>query len=181
MLNGSGDVGPGEFDIRDVAPPNSPGLDPRNLAFDDVLTLQPRHFEAYVAVLWSKEGFRHVTLTPSTGDGGVDVVALNGEGGELIQCKTSQTAGRELSWEAIKDVVTGEAAYKVKYPGVTFKKTCVATTLFNSGAKLHAQHNNVRLVDRPALEEMHNRKPITLEEVEVLVYSAWSNNGGQSR
>lgn len=122
MLNGAGDVAPGEFDIKDVAPPDSSGLDPRRLVFDDVLSLLPRHFEAYVAVLWSKQGFRDVTLTPSTGDGGVDVVALNADTGDLIQCKTSQSGTRELGWEAIKDVVTGEAAYKAKYPGVTFQK-----------------------------------------------------------
>ena len=94
MLNGSGDIGPGEFDIHEVAPPDSAGLSPHILTFDDVLNLQPRHFEAYVAVLWSKEGFRQVTMTPSTGDGGVDVVVINGLDGALIQCKTSQVTGR---------------------------------------------------------------------------------------
>jgi len=177
MLNGSGDIGPGEFDIHEVAPPDSAGLSPHILTFDDVLNLQPRHFEAYVAVLWSKEGFRQVTMTPSTGDGGVDVVVINGLDGALIQCKTSQVTGRELSWEAIKDVVTGEAGYKAKYPGIAFQKICVTTAVFNHGAHVQAQHNKVRLVDRSALEEMHSPKSITLEEVEKLIYAGWADNG----
>jgi HJR/Mrr/RecB family endonuclease len=93
----------------------------------------------------------------------------------LIQCKTSQTIGRELSWDAIKDVVTGEAGYKAKYPGVAFEKVCVTSALFNPGAWEHAQHNRVRLIDRQTLEEMHTRTPITLEEVENLIYTGWSD------
>jgi Restriction endonuclease len=81
--------------------------------------------------------------------------------------------GRELSWEAIKDVVTGEAGYKAKYPGVAFQKICVTTALFKHGAHVQAKHNDVRLVDRSALKEMHSKKPIALEEIKKLLHAGW--------
>ncbi len=117
MLNGSGDLGSGDFDLKKVAPSGSVNLEPRELTFEDVLSMQPRHFEAYTAVLWARRGCANVILTPLVGDQGVDVVAIDGSVGELIQCKTSQRSDRELSWDAIKDVVTGHAAYQLQYPG----------------------------------------------------------------
>src|SRR5690606_26932831 len=81
MLNGSGDIGAGDFDIGEVAPPESPKPMSRELSFDDVLSMQPRFFEAYVAVLWCRQGFPSVALTPAAGDGGVDVVAIRGSEG----------------------------------------------------------------------------------------------------
>jgi HJR/Mrr/RecB family endonuclease len=171
MLNGAGDIGADEFDVREVAPPGSAGLQPRRLQFDDVLKMQPRYFEAYVAALWSRDGFGQVTLTPASGDAGVDVVALRGDEGVLVQCKTSLSEGRELGWEAIKDVVTGEAAYKLRYPGVTFQKVCVTTQRFNPGAREHARHNRVRLVDREALKEIHGNHDLCFEDVDQVLYS----------
>jgi hypothetical protein len=172
MLNGSGDLGANDFDIADVAPLETPGTQPRRLTFEDVLSLQPRHFEAYVAVLWSLQGFRKVTLTPASGDGGIDVLALKGTEGELIQCKTSRQSGRELGWDAIKDVVTGEAAYKRQYPQIEFRKVCVTTQRFNSTARGQADLNRVRLVDQDVLEDLHRSHPVTLEQVERALYSS---------
>jgi len=111
-----------------------------------------------------------VTLTPVVGDGGVDVVALNDREGELIQCKTSQRSDRELGWEAIKDVVTGTASYARQYPGVRFKRVCIATQAFNSGARNQAVYNEVELYDRKRLSELHGRYEIALEHVEEVLY-----------
>lgn len=173
MLNGSGDVGPSEFDIGGVAPPDAPGMQPHVLSFEDVLRMSARYFEAYVAVLWARQGYPRVTLTPQSGDGGVDVVAIRGREGCLIQCKTSHSSTRQLGWDAIKDVVTGEAGYRAQYPGIEFKKVCVATQAFNAGARAAAEANCVQLVDVTALEEMHEHQRLTREDIERLVWSSW--------
>lgn len=170
MLNGSGDLGAGDFDIGQVAAPESPKPESRSLSFDDVLTMQPRYFEAYVAVLSGRKGYSSVSLTPAAGDDGIDVVAIRDGEGELIQCKTSQRSDRELSWEAIKDVVTGCASYSQRYPGVKFKKVCVATQMFNAGAHRHAQLNDVELIDRQRLAELHEAHDITLDDVERMLW-----------
>ncbi len=171
MLNGAGEVGAADFDMREVTPPEVPAAEARVLAFDDVLSMQPRHFEAYAAVLWARMGFPTVTLTPAAGDNGVDVVAVNGTTGQLIQCKTSHRAGRELGWEAIKDVVTGHAAYRLQYPGIEFKRVCVTTQSFNAGAWRHAELNAVELIDGERLAEIHDSYQITLEDVERVLYT----------
>jgi len=170
MLNGSGDLGAGDFDIGQVAPPESPKPESRLLSFDDVLTMQPRYFEAYVAIVWGRKGYSSVALTPASGDDGIDVVALTGAEGELIQCKTSQRSDRELSWEAIKDVVTGAASYALRYPGVRFKKVCVATQIFNEGAHRHARLNDVELVDSARLADLHQQHDVTLDDVERMLW-----------
>ncbi len=170
MLNGTGDVGPDEFEIGGVAPPGSNHSSSRCLALDDVLRMLPRHFEAYTAVLWSRQGYAQVVLTPSTGDGGVDVVAIRGNDGELIQCKTARTDGRELGWDAIKDVVTGEAGYIRQYPNVTFRKVCITTQYFNRGANEQARNNDVRLIDQTMLESLIAAHAITLTEVERMLF-----------
>jgi hypothetical protein len=175
MLNGTGDIGPQEFDIGGVVPPGSEDYaSTRCLDLDDVLRMQPRHFEAFTAVLWSRQGYAHVALTPFTGDGGIDVVAIKGREGELIQCKTARREGRELGWDAIKDVVTGEAAYRKQYPEVTFRKVCVTSQYFNAGAYEQAEYNNVRLVDQRTLVELIAVHQITLADVERLMYRDWA-------
>ncbi|KAF0220435.1 MAG: SNF2-related [Rhodospirillaceae bacterium] len=61
----------------------------------------------------------HTTYrTPSSGDGGIDVVAIKGSDGLLIQCKTTSVAGKELGWDGVKDVIAGAAAYHARHPDV---------------------------------------------------------------
>src|SRR5882672_2970196 len=170
MLNGAGDIGSSEFNVGTVAPPESPKVTQEFLEFEDVLTMQPRVFEAYVAALWARKGFPFVKLTPVVGDDGVDVVALNGSEGVLIQCKTSQRSDRELGWDAIKDVVTGSASYARQYPGVRFGRICVATQLFNAGAHRHAELNSVELVDRDRLADLHPMNSMTLRHIDEILY-----------
>ena len=176
MLNGSGDVGPGEFDIDDVAPRGSVGGMTTPLTLDDVDRMAPRYFEAYVATLWTRLGFDHVTLTPTAGDGGVDVIGMRSNGSsELVQCKSSSRAGVELGWEAIKDVVTGEAAFRVRYPGVAFQKACVTNQFFNGNSRQQAALNGVRLIDRTELALLVERHPVRLVDVEKVLYPEWGS------
>lgn len=62
----------------------------------DLEDLEPDAFEAFCAILWSKLGYARTVRTPHRGDGGVDVVAISGKTGVLIQCKSSSVDGREL-------------------------------------------------------------------------------------
>lgn len=68
--------------------------------------IQPVEFEKLCARLWTLLG--HTTYrTPSSGDGGIDGVAIKGSDGLLIQCKTTSVAGNELGWDGVKDVIAG--------------------------------------------------------------------------
>lgn len=176
MLNGSGDIGPAEFDIAEVAPEDSVPAVEKPLTIDDVDKMTPRYLEAYSAALWVRQGFDHVTLTPTAGDGGVDVVAMTTTGAsELIQCKSSTRP--ELGWEAIKDVVTGEAAFRARYPGIAFQKVCLTNQRFNANARKQAALNRVRLVDRGQLERLLKEQPLTLSDIERVLFTDWGARG----
>jgi superfamily II DNA or RNA helicase len=170
MLNGSGDTIPSDFDIGDVAPPDTNVGAAAPLTLDEVDRMSPRFFEALAAVLWARRGFSRVDLTPTTGDRGVDVVALDGSRGELVQCKHSGREGMQLGWEAIKDVVAGEAGYRMRYPGIQFAKACLTNQSFNATAWEQAAHNGVDLIDRKRLSEML-KPPVTLDDVNRVLYS----------
>ena len=166
MLNGCGDLSPTEF--ADIVQIDDRIFDER-ITLDDATRLDPQDFEALIAALWKKKGFRTVALTPRTGDGGIDVLAKSVDIGELIQCKSSRSGGSHLGWEAIKDVVTGEAKYKFEHPGVAFTKVAVTNQYFNDNARLHAELNQVRLVDQTVLAQLLNEHHVVRGEIEALL------------
>ena len=79
MLNGSGDLRPGEFGLDDAAPPDTP-LDDEPVTLETALAMKWEYFEALATVLYAKRGY-DTYRTPSTKDNGVDVVALPREQG----------------------------------------------------------------------------------------------------
>lgn len=168
MLNGCGDLSPSDF--ADIVQIDSRVFDER-ITLDEVMKLDPLEFEALIAVLWQKKGFRFVALTPRTGDGGIDVIAKTVSVGELIQCKSSRTEGTNLGWEAIKDVVTGEAKYKFEHPGVAFTKVAVTNQFFNDNARFYADLHKVRLVDQTALAILLDTHCVVRGDIEAMLLS----------
>jgi len=173
MLNGAGDVNPNDFTLDDMVPDDLKSESETKLFLDDVLRMRPDYFECLVAALWQRKGFKKVYRTPDSYDDGVDVVAI-GSDGELIQCKSSTVENMSLGWDAIKDVVTGEAAYRARHPGISFKKVCATNQFFNENARRHAVLNNVELCDQRTIVDLMERYPVTLLDVERLLYTRWS-------
>jgi HJR/Mrr/RecB family endonuclease len=103
----------------------------------------------------------------------VDVVALLHPKGQLIQAKTSATDGATLGWEAVKDVVTGEAFYRRRHPGVAFEKICITNQFFNQQARENAELNGVELLDQSHLAEMLSAHEVTMLEVERMLFAEW--------
>ena len=153
MLNGSGDVGPGDFNIGDVVPAAEEAEIDEIVSLDMALRMSWQHFECLAAVLWTKQGYA-CYRTPGSSDNGVDVVALGHGEGKLIQAKSSGQHGAALGWEAVKDVVTGEAFYKKRHPNIAFDKVCITNQYFNGQAKENARLNFVALVDQTDLEQL---------------------------
>jgi hypothetical protein len=174
MLNGAGDVGPADFNIEDMVP----AKDRRNLSppitIGDVVSMEWEFFECFVATLWLKQGFKTVYKTPPQ-DGGVDVVAISGNKGVLIQCKTSSIDGHEMGWEAVKDVVAGAAAYQRKHPGIVFEKVCATNQFFNGTAKKHAKLNDVTVVEQGEFEKLLQQHRVSKLEVESFLLTVWGS------
>jgi HJR/Mrr/RecB family endonuclease len=166
MLNGAGP----EVSFTDLVGDAGEGeaLPRRVLTIDDVDRMDGDGFEVFCSLLWSKQGFQ-ATVTPKRGgDGGIDVVALNGRQGELLQCKSSKSA--EVGWDAVKEVTAGAARYQAQFAGTRFRKLAVTNQGFTSGAVAQAEFNHVELVPRARLEELLAKHPITNYEYEDVVF-----------
>jgi len=158
MLNGVGDLSNNDFGDLE-APGGAAAFDKSPITAADLASMAPDTFEVFCAALWSKQGYK-TYLTPATGDGGVDVVALKGMAGVLIQSKSSSILGQSLGWDAVKEVAAGAAAYEMKHVGVVFQKVAVTNQFFNGSAKEQAHLNNVELLDCSALEDMLEKHPV---------------------
>ncbi|USE77560.1 SNF2-related protein [Cupriavidus gilardii] len=176
MLNGAGDLTPGNFDLAEVVPgAYANDIDPR-VTLDMALRMTWQHFECLAASLWNKRGYASYR-TPGTSDNGVDVVALNGIKGQLVQAKTSRNEGTTLGWDAVKDVVTGEAFYRRRHPGVTFQKVSLTNQYFNRQAHENAALNGVELLEQPELAKMLLEYEVTMLDVERMLYADWQPAG----
>lgn len=173
MLNGSGDIAPNELNPAELAPSEAGDFSDEVLTLDDVLRMNPRHFEGFVAALWQKKGYQFVERTPDTYDDGVDVVAITRPEGELVQCKSSTVEEGEVTWDAVKEVVAGEAAYRARYPGIEFAKACATNQYFNENTVRHAKLNHVELYDQRRLIDLMTATPVTMFDVERFIYVTW--------
>lgn len=174
MLNGSPDISPADFRLEDVVPDADVDSIDERVTIDIALRMEWRHFEGLAAALWSKKGFDTVYCTPASADNGVDVVAIQGLVGELVQTKSSASETRPLNWDAVKEVVTGEAFYRRRHSGVLFKKVGLTNQSFNQQAHENARLNDVTLLERSNLEEMLNQYPVTMLDIERLLYTDWA-------
>ncbi|PXW22304.1 SNF2-related protein [Paraburkholderia caballeronis] len=134
----------------------------RYLTMDDVDRMDGDGFEAFCCLLWHKQGFQASVTPKQRGDGGIDVVALRGREGVLLQCKSSKSS--DLGWDAIKEVTAGAAIYQARFRRTRFTKIAVTNQQFTSGAVEQAKANHVELVTRPQLEELLARHPVSNHE-----------------
>jgi Holliday junction resolvase len=174
MLNGSGDLAPGDFEIADVIPGGNLEDIQKNIDLELALRMEWRHFEGLAAALWRKQGYELCYCTPGSNDHGVDVVAIWGDQGVLIQTKTSSQEGVRLGWETVKDVVGGEAFYCRCHPNIIFRKIGLTNQFFNSQACEQAELNNVELIDQAGLDSLIQQYPVTMIELERLLYTDWN-------
>lgn len=167
MLNGTGDLTPSDF--CDLGAPGVGSVFGDELVTpEDIESMDGDAFEAFCAILWSKLGYKKTHRTRKSGDGGVDVVAISGTEGLLIQCKSSAVEGKDLGWEAVKDVVAGKKGYEKKYPGIHFSLLAVTNRRFNETAREQAENNNVCLIDHNRLADYLEN--ISINKKELLLY-----------
>lgn len=174
MLNGAGDVGPADFGDLE-APDGGNAFNDEPLSADDIGSLDGDAFEAFCALLWSKMGYSRTIKTKRAGDGGIDVVAIKRNEGALIQCKSSTVEGKELGWEAVKDVSAGSTAYAARYPGISFAMLAVTNRRFNQAARSQASILKVELIEGEQLAEMLASHPMKRGELERFLLASWES------
>jgi HJR/Mrr/RecB family endonuclease len=168
MLNGTGnDVTFSELMSEGVA---GAKLERRLLTMDDVDRLDGFSFEVLCKLLWSKAGYLSQVTPKRGGDGGIDVLAVKGREGELLQCKSS--GGNDVGWDAVKEVTAGAAKYQARFPGVLFRRLAVTNQRFNLGARDQAAANRVTLVERDRLELLLRTHPVSNYEFDGELFEA---------
>ena len=173
MLNGTGEMSGGEFGPID-GPGGGQPLGSERITIGHTFQLDGRGFEALLAVLYLKQGYR-THLTPSSNDKGVDVLAFeNGEKqGCMIQAKCSSIKGEQLGHQAIQEIVSGVAHYQKSFPITQFAKICFTNQYFNDNAEHLARLNNVTLLDQGDLTKLLNTHSVTMWEVESARSVTW--------
>ena len=174
MLNGCPDISLGDFRVEEVVPGEFMQDIDEMVTLDTALRMEWRHFEGLAAAIWSKRGFDTVYCTSPSNGNGVAVVAIRGNYGELVQTKSSAVDARLVGWDAVNEVVAGEAFYLKRHPGVTFKKVALTNQFFNAGAHERASLNQVELLDQNHLGQLLSEHTVTLLELERLLYSDWA-------
>ncbi len=169
MLNGTGNILPSEFE--DVVGVGKDAFE-KQLCIEDADSLEPLYFEALIAALYKKRGFRSVKLTPASGDRGVDVVAKNNNQGELIQVKHCASDTGVLGWDAVKEIVAGERLYAFQFPGVQFRKIALTNREFNSNAYIQAGILGVELISRNKLANWLQDHRVTISEIESFLLTS---------
>ena len=174
MLNGAGDISPADFgDLQSPDGGIAFGDDP--LGPDDIRSFDGEAFEAFCALLWTKRGYARTVKTGRKGDGGVDIVALKGPVGALIQCKSASALGRELGWEAVKEIYAGSPAYGFRYPSTKFAMVAATNQRWNGPARAQAAALGVELVDGAMLDELLAKHPMKRGELERFLLGSWSS------
>ena len=79
-----------------------------------------------------------------------------------------------FSWDAVKDVVTGLASYRRRYPGIEFELVCLTNQQFNSKARDQARLNNVLLINQQDIALLLNQHTITFSAIEGFVFNTWA-------
>lgn len=172
MLNGSGDLTPGEFDLAGVVPAGSvDDLDER-VTLDIALRMDWQRFECLVGALWAKVSIA-AYRTPNSRDNGVDVVAFTETEALLIQVKASGIDGYQFNWGAVKEVVGGEAFYRRKHGISGFRKVCITNQFFNKHAHENAALNQVELLDQRDLSRLLESHQVMMLDVERMLFSEW--------
>jgi len=166
MLNGAGK----DASFKDLVDEGGTGeaIPKRYLTMDDVDRMDGEAFEVFCCLLWNKQGFQ-ATVTPKRGgDGGIDVVALKGRAGELLQCKSSKSA--EVGWDAVKEVTAGAARYQARFRCTKFRRLAVTNQAFTRAAVAQAEANQVELVTRSRLEELIGAHPVSNHEFDEVLH-----------
>jgi superfamily II DNA or RNA helicase len=143
----------------------------RALSKEDVRGLTWDRFEALAAVLERRQGGR-VILTPRSGDGGIDVLAVKPREVRLIQCKHT-SSGAQVDRDVVAEVINAYEGYRARYlrgltPAFAFRPVLLTNGSFTRQARREAGARDVQLVADTELGRMLEATPCTRGEIEEM-------------
>lgn len=130
------------------------------LTIKQVDKLTPNLFEAYIAALYTLQGFQ-VFLTPYSNDKGVDVVAIKDGENYLLQAKQTKSL---VGNEAIQEIYTARNYYEARF-NEKFKLVVISNSDFSSSAEALSRTTEIILLRRSQLDKMSNEIEVTIQQV----------------
>lgn len=104
-----------------------------------------KDFEMFIGALLSKNGYKNVTITRTSGDHGADILAEYNGGKYAFQCKRFD---KKVSSRPIGEILRGMNYYKCE------KGIVITNNYFTKQAIEEAKINNVELWDRKKVVEL---------------------------
>ena len=138
-----------------------------SLTIENVDRLEPKLFEAFVAALFDKQGYR-VGLTPYSGDKGADVIAHSHRGETsdlLIQVKQRKEGGKPGS-EAVNEIVAAKPFYEEKYD-TTFQPMVITNREFTKETHQLSRASQVQIHERKWLMQSLQKYPVTWKDINL--------------
>lgn len=123
-------------------------------------------FEYACADILKANGYKHVKVTRSSGDFGVDVIAEKDKVRYAIQCKRYN---HKLDNTPIQEVVGGLAYYQCD------KGAVMTNQYFTEPAKQLAQVNDIKLLDRDTLSHMVDKTEKSFDD-KLNLFRSYLNN-----
>jgi len=169
MLNGSGDVQPGEFNFSDLTPKDASEV-PSEITLDDVLECSGTTSNVWSPCYGKSGDTGTSTVLPNTTMASMWLPSL--VRWRLGSMQDERTDDASLGWDAVKDVVTGEAAYRARHPVSS-----------SGGFASLISFSTARLRSMPTLTmsnfwtsrclRLAKDFPIAMHDIERLLYTTW--------
>lgn len=133
-----------------VPPPDPPSQEPprKKTILERIDEMEGEEFERFCAALLEDFGYQQIHVTKSTGDQGVDIVAIRNGLRWAFQCKRYAS---KIGNAAVQQVNTGRMMYSCQ------KAVVITNNYFTSGAVKAAKAVGVELWDRDVLQDKINR------------------------
>ncbi|MFN7160514.1 MAG: restriction endonuclease [Candidatus Gracilibacteria bacterium] len=116
-------------------------------SLDKLYALNPFDFEEAVAAVFRKHGFQNVKITPSSLDGGIDIIMEKNGESYGVQCKKYDPESY-LKIEIVKAVIPSCQRLGLKRP------VFVTTAKFSDHTKVYMKDENMWLIDGAELVRM---------------------------
>lgn len=138
--------------------PDPPEPSQRKTILERIDEMEGAEFERFCAALLEDFGYQQIHVTKSTGDQGVDIIAIKGGFRWAFQCKRYSS---KIGNAAIQQVNTGKILYSCQ------KAAVITNNYFTAGAVKAAKAVGVELWDRDVLQDKINRVFGSRKEIHV--------------
>lgn len=159
LAAGDGDIGGKDFLSLD----SNKGKK-NSISIDDIVKniINPHEFEALVAVLYEKMGYKPY-LTVKSNDKGVDIICKRDNDVIFIQCKK---VASNVGIDAVKDLFYARDTYS-KYLNEKMVKSIIVTSCENVCDSVR-NRNDIEIIDGYKLGELLNQYSVYKDEIDII-------------